>query len=389
MNLMASILDRSIRVARAADASVGVGDMMSLLRHRMPEVQTLLGLRDKLGGSFVSISVTSDTVKNTQGHGDVESGGRANAGQQQQQQREDKRISLRWRLLSLLDRYAQVIPGAVSAARFDFLKLLPPPLSPSAAGIGETQAGAEVGSLASMHPLVQLATLRLLAREGIVASQSGGGRSGWFTVKTGTGGTTGHAGSGTSGNGGGTGDFSLEAKQKEAENTPLGAVLQVSLNSPSPVIRSAARALAIRALQTLGVVTAPVPIPSESRHFSGGGSDKAAAEGEAGVWLDLLRSTPGAVGALVLLAKEACGDAAHSLMAEGIRAAETAMKGKPFLTSSTSFEKRLEGDWEVEFRYVIDQSMHLDGLRTTIILCTVRRLFGILGLGRVSYVFML
>ncbi|CAN0549031.1 unnamed protein product, partial [Ectocarpus sp. 8 AP-2014] len=67
----------------------------------MPDLQTLLGLRDKIGV----------------GAGDAS---KAPGGQHV-----DRAVVLRWRVLSLLDRYARVIPSSVAAARFDFLKLLP------------------------------------------------------------------------------------------------------------------------------------------------------------------------------------------------------------------------------------------------------------------------
>ncbi|CAM9715239.1 unnamed protein product, partial [Ectocarpus sp. 4 AP-2014] len=107
MNLMASILDRaSLVVAAAAGSSPsppGMVDMKRLLRQRMPDLQTLLGLRDKIG---------------------VGAGG---ASKVPGGQHVDRAVVLRWRVLSLLDRYARVIPSSVAAARFDFLKLLPRP----------------------------------------------------------------------------------------------------------------------------------------------------------------------------------------------------------------------------------------------------------------------
>lgn len=323
MNLMASILDRSMRVCRAATAVAGAsssappvqaaaGDMISALRQRMPEVQTLLGLRDKLGGG----------------------GGKSSPGTQQT----DKVIALRWRLLSLLDCYARVIPSAVVASRFDFLKLL------------ASSVGGESG-LSNMHPLVQLATLRLLARDGVVATptaSSGGGggarSSGWLVEIT-----------GASGGGAGSGLDAARSKQDSADRTPLGAVLKVALEAPSQETRLAARALAVRALQSLGIVTVPA-----RRWVSGGGSGDdlavmgAVGEGEAGVWLDFL--TPQAVGALVFLARDAFADA-RTLMAAGIRAAERAIVDMPFLVEGyadgDTGNDRREGDWEVEFRYVL------------------------------------
>ncbi|CAN0236215.1 unnamed protein product, partial [Hapterophycus canaliculatus] len=231
MDLMASILDRSARVAARAAASSsssssslqlspppssppGIGEMASLLRQRMPEVQTLLGLRDKIGGG-------------EGGGGGV------------------RVVTLKWRLLSLLDRYALVIPASLAAARFDFLKLLPSAL---------------------------LAPPRLApTAEGKTSSSSGTG----------------------SGDGGGGGGGSTGA----ADTHPLG---------------------------------------------------------EAGVWLEALALNPGAVGVLVVLARNAC-DNAHALMAAGIRAAEKGMKENRFLRAAAGWsgrgsgDPRLEGDWEVEF----------------------------------------
>lgn len=390
MNLMASVLDRSCRVVRAATAgataaAAAAGSSSSLpasssistavaalLRQRMPEVQTLLGLRDKIGngdsgggggggskGGGVDIPAAAVTV-----------GGKLT----------ERVVALKWRLLSLLDRYARVMPATVAAARFDFLKLLPlpgpqpPQLSPSTAGQGRD--GSSSSSSANMHPLVQLATLRLLSREGVIAATggSGGGQSsssssGWLTHRvTGTGGGSG----GGSGSGGGAGysgrshaatTTTATRKHRAAENSPLGVVLRMALDSSlSPATRAAARALAVRALVSLGVVPAPPP------HLRGGGVDEdedevataAVAEGEAGVWVDALASTPGAAGALVSLAKIAC-DKGHGLMAAGIRAAQKGMEENRFLrteivgsggSNGGDAGTGRDGDWEVEFRYV-------------------------------------
>ncbi|CAN0398390.1 unnamed protein product, partial [Ectocarpus fasciculatus] len=76
--------------------------MKALLRQRMPDLQTLLGLRDKIG---VGVGDAAGKVPGGQNVG--------------------RAVVLRWRVLSLLDRYARVIPASVAAARFDFLKLLP------------------------------------------------------------------------------------------------------------------------------------------------------------------------------------------------------------------------------------------------------------------------
>ena len=227
MNLMANILDRSVRVARAAAAAtaaapdgngdshdpaaittaaatttpqlpIGVAGMISQLRQRMPEVQTLLGLRDKLGGGSGS-----------GGGGSGSSGGGGARGGKATGQVDDKAVVLRWRLLTLLDRYSRAIPGALAAARFDFLKLLPP--SSGGGGGGVTSTVATVGAVGAMgaaasagmvamaatgletlHPLLQLATFRLLSREGVVASTqmagaggggAGGHSFGWFAQK--------------------------------------------------------------------------------------------------------------------------------------------------------------------------------------------------------------
>ena len=353
MNLMASILDRCGRVTRAAAAgsshslsvpSTAVSEMASLLRQRMPEVQTLLGLRDKIGGSS--------------GGGDGSAGSGPHDAVDGKQA--DRAVVLRWRLLSLLDRYAQVIPAAVAAARFDFLKLLPSPGTgqpPPAAGQGAGPAGANVNasssSLADMHPLLQLATLRLLSREGVVTVPAGGGQatssssSGWLAHKI------------TTTGGGGSGGGLAEA----AESTPLGMVLRVALDaSLAAATRSAARALAVRALVSLAVVPAPRSVVETV--LGGGVEDDgedgalaaatAADEGEAGVWLDVLSLNPAAVGELVLLVRHACANA-HALVAAGIRAAEKGMKNNQFLRTRAGgrggrSSSSREGDWEVEFR---------------------------------------
>ncbi|CAN0576314.1 unnamed protein product, partial [Ectocarpus sp. 12 AP-2014] len=147
MNLMANILDRASLVAAAASAGSspsppGVVEMKRLLRQRMPDLQTLLGLRDKIG-----VGAGDDS--------------KVPGGQQV-----DRPVVLRWRVLSLLDRYARVIPSSVAAARFDFFKLLPRPASrpetqPASGGGGSSSSGGIGGSrnsLADMHPLVRLAT---------------------------------------------------------------------------------------------------------------------------------------------------------------------------------------------------------------------------------------
>lgn len=343
MNLMASILDRCRRVTHAGAGagsshslpvpSTAVTEMASLLRQRMPEVQTLLGLRDKIGGS-----------SGGGGGGDGDAApGRLDA---ENSKETDRAVVLRWRLLSLLDRYAQVIPTAVAAARFDFLKLLPSP------GTGQGTGGAS-SSLANMHPLLQLATLRLLSREGVVAVAVAGGQassslSGWLAYKT-----TASDGSGPA---------------EAAESTPLGVVLRVALDaSLAPATRAAARALAVRALVSLAIVPAPRPAAEaavggrEVGSLEDDGEDETAAktadEGEAGVWLDVLALNPAATGALVLLARYACANA-HVLMAAGIRAAEKGIKENRFLRTRAGGHggrgaPSREGDWEVEFRCVL------------------------------------
>lgn len=379
MNLMASILDRCRRVTRAAAAAAGsshslpvpptaVGEMASLLRQRMPEVQTLLGLRDKIGGSNggggggngVADSALPDAVDSKQA---------------------DRAVVLRWRLLSLLDRYARVIPAAVTAARFDFLKLLPsspgtgagqtPPPSAGQWAGGANASSSSSSSLAGMHPLLQLVTLRLLSREGVVAVAAGGSQtsssssssSGWLAHRT-----------TASGSGGGGGSGPAEA----AESTPLGMVLRVALDaSLAAATRAAARALAVRALVSLGVVPAPRPSAQaavggrgDGEVFEDDGEDgvatvaaaTAADEGEAGVWLDVLALNPAAVGVLVLLARHSCANA-HVLTAAGIRAAEKGMKENRFLRTRAGGRggrgaSSREGDWEVEFRCVCTRAVY-------------------------------
>eukprot|EP00904_Undaria_pinnatifida_P005575 jgi/Undpi1/2147/HiC_scaffold_12.g05533.m1 len=387
MNLMASILDRSARVTRAAVAAtaatanrkrngdshdvmatatdgadittaalplpIGVAGMVSQLRQRMPEVQTLLGLRDKLGDGSSRAS-----------------GGDGGGG-------DDKAAVLRWRLLTVLDRYARAIPGALAASRFDFLKLLPPlsgggatsTVGGAGAGAAAGGAGAAVSAtvsatgLETLHPLVQLATFRLLSREGVLAStqMTGGGAgasgysSGWLAQKTGGGNV-----SGGGGGGGGRSGLTTAAMSAAAENTPLGAVLRMSLSAPSRATKAAARALAARALLSLGVVAGPPPRRGGVGSSGGGSGDgdeeeeeEGVVDGEAEVWLGLL--TPGAVGTLVVLAREAC-DNAHALMAAGIRAAEKGMRGEPLVGVAGGGGKKgcggqgNVGDWDVEFR---------------------------------------
>lgn len=353
MDLMASILDRFRRVIAAQGSPAtppGPGsELTSLLRQRMPEVQTLLGLRDKIGGS--------GSRGNGGGSGDV------------------RVVALKWRLLSLLDRYAVVLPAAVSAARFDFLKLLPSalllasPRTPKETETDEANGGA--AATAEVHPLVQLVTLQLLSREGVVGVTSSGGigihqqshaSSGWLSHKPTTTTTT-----------GASADSSTATENDAADKTPLGMVLRVALDATtSPATRDAARALAGRALVSLGVVPPP-PAPMAGRKRedpdNGGKEDEGeedgvVVEGEAGVWLDALALNPGAVGALVMLARESC-DHAHALMAAGIRAAERGMQENGLLRSAAAAGggnddgddgeddgSFLEGDWEVEFRWV-------------------------------------
>ena len=242
--------------------------------------------------------------------------------------------------------------------------------------------------LETLHPLVQLATFRLLSREGVVASTpvagggggsggAGGHSSGWLAQKTGGGNVIGGGGSGGGGGGGG-GDGGgvgssltspVVAIREAAENTPLGAVLRVSLGAPSRATRAAARALAARALLSLGVVGVPPKRKGRVGGSGGGGGggssrgggvsggvgedemeeeeeEEGVVDGEAGVWLGLL--TPGAVGALVVLARDAC-DNADALMAAGIRAAEESMRGEP-LVGVRRGKADVRGGWEVEFR---------------------------------------
>lgn len=351
MTLMASILDRVIRVTAAAAAGAAnseVADMTSRLRQRMPEVQTLLGLRDTFGSG----SSANGARDGNSGH-----------------LRDVKATFLRWRLLSLLDRYAAAIPEAITASRFDFFKLM----SPSHSGGDGTRLDAAAAAAAGIidpwewrrdDPLVQLATLRLLAREGVVVTPAalsssgtkigggGGGKSGgraslsgWLAERT----RATAAGVGMSGDsmtdGAYDGDGGRAAGAAAAaaeENTPLGSVLRVAIASdPRPPIRRAARALAVRALQSMGIVTVP-RVRNRNSWFDGGGGESARREremaavmDEAEVWLDSL--TPGALGALVCLIKSAFANA-HALMAAGIRAAA---------------EHNIDagrGDWEVEFR---------------------------------------
>lgn len=331
MDLMASILDRARRVATAAAAAVSspqpsptvAGELTSLLRQRMPEVQTLLSLRDKIGG----------------GGGGSDGGVRV--------------VALKWRLLSLLDRYARVLPAAVAATRFDFLKLLPSALAPPAPAEASSSSG---GAVADVHPLVQLVTLQLLSREGVVVGgvQQSSGSSGWLSHKAAAG--TGDAAGAT------------QIEKEAAEKTPLGMVLRVVLDpTTSPATRAAARALAARALVSLGVVPPPQSAAAAAGRERGGFADskgggevdgapgEVVVDGEAGVWLDVLALNPGAVGVLVVLVRRACEDA-HALMAAGIRAAEKGMKENRFLRSAAggsggdADDPYDEGEWEVEFR---------------------------------------
>lgn len=408
MTLLADILDRAARVAGAsALAGGGARDLINLVRQRMPEVQTLLGLRDRLGDSAAAGASVAGTVdspgssttaaaavdnrsakrkklkgklSSTLGGGGEGGANAASAGGAGLGVTENKSVFLRWRLLSLLDRYAQVIPAAVSAARFDFLKLLP-----AAASIRGGRGGWQGESACTnfgtgfqtMHPLVQLAMLRLLARPGVVvsttlASASATGRSGWLAERTAA----------------SEGDGSVD-KSGQGENTPLGVVLRMALDAPTPAIREAARMLAVRALQSLGVVTEtaarpplpPTPPPdkqaqmrwssdvqglgrsadrSEGSGGGGSGCRKGDFEGEADLWLDLVSLHPRAIGPLVLLARDACRDA-QGLLATGIRAGEKGMRQCSFLglgngegggggDGASERIERDEGDWEVEFR---------------------------------------
>lgn len=334
MTLMASILDRAIRVATAGATNSEVADMSSRLRQRMPEVQTLLGLRDTFGSGSGSSSGANGA-------------------------RDVKATFLRWRLLSLLDRYAAVIPEAITASRFDFFKLMSPSHS---GGEGTRLASAAVGMIDPWewrrdNHLVQLAMLRLLAREGVVVipaalgnsgTKVGGGQSGgraslsgWLAERThvtaavaglSSDSMTEGADEGNEGHAAGTIAAAAE------ENTPLGSVLRVAIALDTrPAIRRAARALAGRALQSMGIVS----VRSGGGESARRGREMAAVEDEAEVWLDSL--TPGALGALVCLVKSAFVNA-HALMAGGIRAAA---------------ERNIDGglgDWEVEFRCSVKMS---------------------------------
>lgn len=392
MTLIADILDRSSRVARAYAATGGL-DVLALVRQRMPEVQTLLGLRDKIGKSDGNTSLVSPDgeVGLMKGEGNARKKKRAEerpptpavvvdgvaedarsvamaAGglSEGSAQADDKSVFLRWRLISLLDRYAKVIPEVVIGARFDFLKLL-------AVSTEDESPSAGREGLGSLHPLVQLATLRLLARPGVVVASLSGygagggsdGRLGWLADRV-----TGSQPAVGSGKGSGLAKVLLGDEQTAAK-TPLGTVLRTALTSTSPSIRAASRALAAGALQTLGIVTATSATRSQRITTDGGGhgggdvgfgdsatnrgAGEAEAEGEAGVWLDLLDLYPQAVGLLVLLARKACGDA-QGFLSTGVRAAEQGMRGCPFLNGCgcnggiEGGTQQGAGDWEVEFR---------------------------------------
>lgn len=378
MNLMAAILDRAGRVAATAStaaaldpaatvspantsaaelpSAAGIRSMMALLRQRLPEVQTLLGLRDKVGSGGVD-----------GGSSNPESGST------------DKVVILRWRLLSLLDCYAQVIPEAIAAARFDFLKLLPScsSSSPALSGKDESGAGRSDSNLSDLHPLIQLATLRLLSRDGVAtraAKSSGAGAgagggnslfSGWLAQRASVGGSIGRGsvrGVDTSASSVSQLTTASHDLSGKTGDTPLSDVIRVALTAPSSTIRLAARALAVRALQTLGVVNAPTvsvrmgPRAGAGRRNGttragsllheedGSAADAWTVEGEAGVWLGLL--SPIAIDAFVSLVRRACGDP-HALMVAGIRAAEVGMKkeGREMLLVEGE-----AGNWEVEFR---------------------------------------
>lgn len=334
MTLMASILDRAIRVAAAGAANSEIAEMTSRLRHRMPEVQTLLGLRDTFGsGSSSSVNGASDDIS---GH-----------------LRHVKTTFLRWRLLSLLDRYAAAIPEAITASRFDFFKLI----SPSHSGGGGTRLAAAAEGMIDPwewrrdDPLVQLAMLRLLAREGVAVipaalgnsgTKVGGGQSGSRASLSGWLAERPHVTAGVVGlSSDSMTDGVDEGNERHAagaeaaaveENTPLGSVLRVAIASDTrTAIRRAARALAGRALQSMGIVS----VRSGGGESARRGREMAAVEDEADVWLDSL--TLGVLGELVCLVKSAFVNA-HALMAAGIRAA-----------AEHNIDAGL-GDWEVEFR---------------------------------------
>lgn len=404
MTLLVDILDRATRVAVATASATGDGgasaqDMISLVRQRMPEVQTLLGLRDRLGDSAVSGSVSSTGGSESCTAGDhgaskrksakrkspsmVLSGGESGAatdgdgaveaspGGLTQEPTGNKSVFLRWRLLSLLDRYAQVIPEAVNAARFEFLKLLPSVASnsgggerpSSSSGSGSNNDASPSTAFQSLHPLQLLATLRLLARPGVISATpagtgvgSGAGRSGWLAERI------------TASHGGGGGSRGGTSGGVRTRNTAMELVLRTALDAPSPAIREAARTLAVRALLSLGVVTeatitaVQVPWASAARERafpadgcgSPGGRDGGGCggengnEGEAGLWLDLLTLHPDAVGSLVSLVRVAYLDA-QGMLATGIRAAEKGMSERPF-SGGSSASGAGGGDWEVEFR---------------------------------------
>lgn len=300
--------------------------MLGLLRQRVPEVQTLLSLRDRFsfpehgrskheGADEGTSLVVGGDARRAAGGGDGC----------------DKSIFMRWRLLSLLDRYALVIPGALAAAHFDFLKFIPNP--PSERGTRPTQGG--VGALSL---LVQLATWRLLARDGVATGSPRGSapsttlRSGWLTHRAGG---VKHTAA----------PVSETARMSAAENTPLGAILLSALEAPVPAVRQAARRLAVCVLQTLGIVSAGTP---RQRPVSSECSVEVSDEGEAGMWLDLLQTAT--VPSLVALACKA-HDAMHMVMLAGIRKAENGMSKFSFLRDGRGAEGgKGELDWDLEFR---------------------------------------
>ncbi|CAM9407857.1 unnamed protein product, partial [Choristocarpus tenellus] len=166
MTLIADILDRGARVAHLITLQKRgknvVASVLVPLRQRLPEVQTLLGLRDKLGGgkgggdnSGADPRAMKGQEEGAGGDGEEGKGGEG----EEEEEGPSQGTFLRWRLLSLLSRYADCIPGAIAASGFDFLKLLPNP-----GGGGDS--GNQGGGMQALPPLLQLETMRLLSKPG-------------------------------------------------------------------------------------------------------------------------------------------------------------------------------------------------------------------------------
>jgi hypothetical protein len=109
-----AVLERVGRMSSPGDA------IRDTVRHRLPEIQTLLSMRGRLGGSIdASTTASADEDAGFDGIVDIAQSAGENFAVK-------ARVMVWRRLLSLLRAYQATLPEAVYAANFDFSKLLPP-----------------------------------------------------------------------------------------------------------------------------------------------------------------------------------------------------------------------------------------------------------------------